>query len=208
MTRAVMMAPDAMMALMGSKQSLTLNTTLPPNAHRHSLRRRAGSKLNPTVFTSSLSVLASPAWRSAHPILDNLGAKLVHFLVDYHHDWFSSLDLDKSDGKHKQMDGYEVQDVLDRLETIPEAQGEVQIFNRLKIAHSEFHGAQNVYSAPFNSYTSKPRMVCIDLYCFVFVCIVCVLTCIRLYCLVSCNLMVAGLRLFHPTPPILWRKEI
>ena len=105
-----------------------------------------------------------PAWRLAHLILDNLGAKIVHYLVDYHHDWFSSLDLEKSDGRHKQLDSVEVQDVLFRLETIPEAQGEVQIFNRLQIAHSEFHGAQNVYSAPFNSYTSKPRMVCIDLY--------------------------------------------
>ena len=49
---------------------------------------------------------------SAHSILDNLGAKLVHFLVDYHHDWFASLDLEKSDGRHKQLDGVEVQDVL------------------------------------------------------------------------------------------------
>ena len=108
-----------------------------------------------------------PKWRSDHPILDNLGAKLVHFLVDYHHDWFSSLDLEKSDGKHKQLDLVDVQDVLYRLETIPEAHGEVQIFNNLQIAHSEFHGAQNVYSAPFNSNLSKPRMVCITLYCAV-----------------------------------------
>ena len=105
-----------------------------------------------------------PAWRSAHPILDNLGAKLVHFLVDYHHDWFSSLDLEKSDGKHKQLDGVEVQDVLDRLETIPEANGEVQIFKVLQIAHYKFHGAQNVYSAPFKSGENQPRMVCVDLY--------------------------------------------
>ena len=107
-----------------------------------------------------------PAWRSAHPILDNLGAKLVHFLVDYHHDWFSSLELEKSDGKHKQLDGVEVQDVLDRLETIPEAHGEVQIFKVLQIAHYKFHGAQNVYSAPFQSGGNQPRMVCIYLYCF------------------------------------------
>jgi hypothetical protein len=118
------------------------------------------------------TVTPKPAWRSAHPILDNLGAKLVHFLVDYHHDWFASLDLEKSDGKHKQLDSVEVQDVLSRLETIPKAQGDVQIFNKVQIAHLKFHGAQNVHSAPFNSYGSNPRTVCIDLYCCVFVCIV------------------------------------
>jgi hypothetical protein len=87
---------------------------------------------------------SKPAWRWAHLILDNLGAKLVHFLVDYHHDWFSSLEPEKSDGKHKQLDGVEVQDVLDRLETIAEEHGEVQIFKNLQIAHTKFNGAQNV----------------------------------------------------------------
>ena len=110
-----------------------------------------------------------PNWRSDHPILDNLGAKLVHFLVDYHHDWFSSLQLDKSDGKHKQLDIADVQEVLYRLETIPEANGEVQIFGKLEIAHSEFHGAQNIYSIPIKSRGPKPRMVCIDMYCIVLV---------------------------------------
>ena len=94
----------------------------------------------------------------------------------------------------------------------------MQIFNKVQIAHEKFNGAQNVYSAPFKSGGNQPRMVCVDLYCFVFVCMNFVLTCICLYCvvltciclygLISFNLMVAGLRLFHSAPPILSRKEI
>ena len=126
------------------------------------------------IDSCSGTATPKPAWRLAHPILDNLGAKLVHFLVDYHHDWFSSLDLEKSDGKHKQLDSVEVQDVLIRLETIPEAQGEVQVFNKVQIAHSKFHGDQIVYSAPFKTGANQPRMVCIYLYYIVFCMYCCV----------------------------------
>ena len=103
--------------------------------------------------------LARPQWRIEHPILDKLGAKLVHFLVDYHHDWFQSLELPASDGKHKQLGPEDVQDVLNRLETIQEVHGEVQVFSGVKIEHSQVNGAQIVHCSPFKSRHANPRMV-------------------------------------------------
>jgi len=108
--------------------------------------------------------LARPQWRSEHPILDNLGAKLVHFLVDYHHTWFQSLALPASDGKHKQLGPEDVQDVLNRLETIHEVHGEAQVFSGLKIEHSKMHGSQIVHCSPFKSTHANPRMVSLEMY--------------------------------------------
>jgi len=99
---------------------------------------------------------------------DELGPKIVHFLMDFHSDWVSSLHLPPSTGKHDQLVGAQIDSVLDRLETIPQVFGEVQLFTAVKISHSEFQGTQIVHSTPFKTGNDQPRMVCIDMYVYVF----------------------------------------
>ena len=93
-------------------------------------------------------------------ILDQLATKIVHFLVDFHHNWFPDLALPPSDGRHGQLVGSEIQKVLDCLESIPEVQAPVQVFSAVKLMHEDFIGAQIIHSAPFKSRHSAPRMVC------------------------------------------------
>ena len=68
-----------------------------------------------------------PQIRIDHPIMDELGPKIVHFLVDFYVDWFVSLQLPPSTGKHDQLNQAQINLVLDRLETIPSVVWEVQV---------------------------------------------------------------------------------
>ena len=100
-----------------------------------------------------------PAVRAEHPILDELGPKIVHFLVDYHADWFPSLGLPPSTGRHDQLDAAQIDSVLDRLEPVNQLLGEIQLFSGVKIGHSEYQGCQIVHSTPFKSSHQCQRMV-------------------------------------------------
>jgi len=141
-----------------------------------------------------------PQIRIDHPIMDELGPKIVHFLVDFYVDWFVSLQLPPSTGKHDQLNQAQINLVLDRLETIPSVVGEVQVFKAVKISHSEFKGSQIVHCAPFKKGKQAPRMVCIHMYSYVVVCIVYAFTCI-MYVLV-CIITYWYVRL-NPSPPTL-----
>jgi len=110
--------------------------------------------------------------------MDELGPKIVHFLVDFYVDWFVSLQLPPSTGKHDQLNQAQINLVLDRLETIPSVVGEVQVFTAVKISHSEFKGSQIVHCAPFKKGKQAPWMVCIHMYSYIVVCIVYAFTCI------------------------------
>jgi len=112
-----------------------------------------------------------PQIRVDHPIMDELGPKIVHFLVDFYVDWFVSLQLPPSTGKHDQLDQAQINLILDRLETIPTVIGEVQLFTAVKISHSEFKGSQIVHCTPFRKGKQEPRMVCSVMYLYVSVCI-------------------------------------
>ena len=125
--------------------------------------------------------LPIPWWRDDHPILKYLGAKIVHFIVDFHMDWIESLQLPPSNGRHNQLDTAHIQRVLDRLETIQEVHSEVQIYNAVKIGHSDFKGSQFVHCTPFKSRHSKTRMVRIRMYLYVFARILLVFACICMY---------------------------
>ena len=105
-----------------------------------------------------------PAPLVAHRILDELGAKIVHFLVDYHPDWFSSLGLPSSAGKHDHLNAAGIDSVLDRLEPVNQLLGELQLFTGVKIGLSEYQGCQIVHCAPFKSTHERPKMVCISIY--------------------------------------------
>ena len=125
--------------------------------------RRKGFQMHEIAWTEA-SPLPIPQWRLEHPILQSLGPKIVHFIVDFHMDWIGSLNLPASDGQHKQLDGRQVQSVLDRLETIVEVQSEVQIYAAVKIGHTEYNGAQIVHCTPFKSRHINPRMVNMTVY--------------------------------------------
>jgi hypothetical protein len=136
--------------------------------------RRKGFQMHELAWTEA-SPFPPPQWRLDHPILQFLGPKIVHFIVDFHMDWIGSLNLPASDGRHRQLDARQVQQVLDRLETIVEVQSEVQIYTGVKIGHEEYSGAQIVHCTPFKSRHINTRMVrvlvCIELYVSVYVCI-------------------------------------
>jgi hypothetical protein len=120
--------------------------------------RKFGLQLHDLVWTAG-SGLITPRILSQHAILDQLATKIVHFLVDFHSDWFPALALPPSDGRHGQLAGSEIQKVLDCLELIPEVEAAVQVFSAVKLNHEDFIGAQIVHSAPFKSGHSAPRMV-------------------------------------------------
>jgi hypothetical protein len=120
--------------------------------------RKFGLQLHDLVWTAG-SGLSMPRILTEHPILDQLATKIVHFLVDFHSDWFPALALPPSDGRHGQLVGTEIQSVLDCLEIVPEVQAAVQVFSAVKLKHGEFLGAQIVHSTPFKSRHSAPRMV-------------------------------------------------
>ena len=72
--------------------------------------------------------------------------KIVHFLMDYQVDWFSSLQLPPSTGKHNRA---QIDLVLDRLETITQVLGGAQLFTAVQISHAEFKGSQIIHCIPF-----------------------------------------------------------
>ena len=104
-----------------------------------------------------------PQARDVHPITDQLGPKIVHFLMDYHSDWFASLQLPPSTGKHDQLTSAQIDLVLDRFETIPQVFGEVQLFTAVKISHAQYKGSQIIHCTPFKTGHQKQRMVSIGL---------------------------------------------
>ena len=104
-----------------------------------------------------------PQARDVHPITDQLGPKIVHFLIDYHSDWFASLQLPSSTGKHDQLTSAQIDLVLDRFETIPQVFGEVQLFTAVKISHAQYKGSQIIHCTPFKTGHQKQRMVSIGL---------------------------------------------
>ena len=132
-----------------------------------------GSRLGTSVLRIDISVLKwkpgrgtpKSAPRVAHPILGELGPKIVHFLVDYHPDWLLSLGLPSSAGNHLNTAG--IDSVLDRLEPVNQLLGELQLFTGVKIGHSEYHGRQIVHCAPFKSTHERPRMMRISVYMYV-----------------------------------------
>lgn len=100
-----------------------------------------------------------PDVRVLYPILDQLGAKIAHFLVDFHPSWFPSLALPQSTGRHDQLDAAHLDSIIDRLQPIDHLLGEVQLFCRFKIGHKDFHGSQTIHCTPFPASQVKARMV-------------------------------------------------
>ena len=104
-----------------------------------------------------------PNIRVLYPILDQLGVKIAHFLVDFHSSWFPSLALPPSTGRHDQLLGAHLDSIIDRLEPIDHLLGEVQLFSGFKIGHKDFHGRQTIHCNPFTASQGKARMVRVTL---------------------------------------------
>ena len=102
---------------------------------------------------------SKPACRVAHPPLDFLSHKIVHFLVDFYPSWFPALNLPPSNGNHVQLGEHHFHAVLERLETIHEVQSEVRFYPAVKLGHAGYAGGQTVHSAPFIRGHTKPRTV-------------------------------------------------
>ena len=93
------------------------------------------------------------------PWIAYLSNKVVHYLVDYHHEWLVNLPLDipVTDGTHKQLGKEHFQAITPRFEHLPLVKKPFQVFSAVKLEHNRFIGGQTVHAAPFN--ISKPRMV-------------------------------------------------
>jgi hypothetical protein len=107
---------------------------------------------------------SKPACRAAHPSLDFLSNKIVHFLVDFYPSWFPALNLPPSNGNHNQLSEHHFHAVLDRLETIREARAEVRCYAAVKLGHEDYAGCQTIHSASCKSLhavqgRAKPRKV-------------------------------------------------
>ena len=94
-----------------------------------------------------------------HPVLKTLGHKIVHFVCDYHADWFPSIALPASDGSHSQLRPAHFQAVLGRLQSVPGTRNdrELSVFCGVKIGHKQFAGHQIVHCKPFKC-GKRPRM--------------------------------------------------
>ena len=102
---------------------------------------------------------SKPACRVAHPHLDFLSNKIVHFLVDFYPSWFPALNLPPSNGNHDQLSEQHFHSVLDRLDIIKEARSEVRYYPAAKLGHANYAGCQIIHSAPFLRGRVKPRKV-------------------------------------------------
>ena len=84
--------------------------------------------------------------------------KIAHFLNDFHRDWFPSMNLPLSDGKHKQLLDIHFNALYQRLQTLPGGRGEVGVYSSLYVGHTSFMGNQIVHCTPFASQHSLNRL--------------------------------------------------
>ena len=103
------------------------------------------------------SGLPEPKLVSLLPMIQFLAHKIVHFVVDYHPNWVSSLSLPPSDGSHRQLRQKHFQQALQRLQNMPETGTALQLFSAVNIYHKEWRGGQTVHAVPFKQ--PKPRKV-------------------------------------------------
>jgi hypothetical protein len=123
--------------------------------------------------------LPEPALFVMHPILHNLPNKLVHFLLDYHPDWVSRLQLPASDGRHRQLATADFHSALERLVDIPDVSCPLQLFSSVTIGHRDWRGKQCIHATPFEKETPTLVRCHICIYC----------DCICVYLLVSVYMM-------------------
>lgn len=127
------------------------------------------------------SGLPEPKLVSLLPMIQFLAHKIVHFVVDYHPNWVSSLSLPPSDGSHRQLRQKHFQPALQRLQNMPETGTALQLFSAVNIYHKEWRGGQTVHAVPFKQ--PKPRKVvhCQCMYVQISLCIVQVSVHISMY---------------------------
>jgi hypothetical protein len=126
-------------------------------SHRLGYRGNLGLSMEDLAWTAN-SGLSEPVMISFFPILSYLPQKIVHFIVDYHPDWISDLQLPASDGLHRQLRSEHFQQALQRLENMPDVDMPVQLFSSVDIGHRQWLGRQTVHAVPFKK--PKTRMVC------------------------------------------------
>ncbi len=126
-------------------------------SHRLGHRGNLGLSMENLAWTAA-SGLSEPVMLDLFPCLSYLPQMLVHFVVDYHPDWIAELHLPASDGKHRQLRTEHFQQVLQRLENMPDVDMPVQLFSAVDIQHRDWIGAQTVHADPFK--TPKTRVVC------------------------------------------------
>ena len=94
------------------------------------------------------------AYVEEHEVLQYLRKKIAHYLHDYRIHWFRSFGLPPSNGQHKQLTSSMIKMLMRRLQQREGHQGggrgsergEIQVFSRLDIGHSDYLGQQFVNS--------------------------------------------------------------
>ena len=105
-----------------------------------------------------------PHYVADHLVLRYLGHKIAHFLHDYHPEWFPSLRLLPSNGKHNQLTPFHVKKMLRRLQQRQDCfntrspRPEISVYSRLEIGHKGYAGRQFVYCKPFKRFHPDLRM--------------------------------------------------
>ncbi len=105
-----------------------------------------------------------PHYVADHLVLRFLGHKITHFLHDYHPQWFPSLGLPQSNGKHNQLTPFHVKKMLRRLQQRQDQfksrppRPEISVYSRLEIGHKGYAGRQFVYCKPFKKYHHDLRI--------------------------------------------------
>ena len=107
---------------------------------------------------TAASGLSEPLLHGLMPMLQYLPQKVVHFILDYHPAaWIAGLDLAPSDGSQRQLRSEHFAPVLERLATVPDVDGVLQLLSAVDIGHKEWMGSQTVHAVPFPK--TKTRMV-------------------------------------------------
>ena len=106
---------------------------------------------------TAASGLSEPLLHGLMPMLQYLPQKLVHFILDCHPGWLAGLGFAPSDGSHQQLRSEHFPPVLERLVTMPDVDGVLQLFSAVDIGHKEWMGSQTVHAVPFPK--TKTRMV-------------------------------------------------
>jgi hypothetical protein len=101
---------------------------------------RAFTKDDLSLAASSRKV---PRIFKGRPILRFLGAKIAHFLHDYHHEKIGHGVLAAPNGQHNQLSSQEISHFLHRIQHA-RAFGLLKIIKILKLGHKDFSGSQYV----------------------------------------------------------------
>ena len=90
-----------------------------------------------------------------------LPKKIAHFLNDYAHDEFPSLNLSVSNGQHQELRVHNVQSLLARLRPVLTESGpaEISVYGTFNLGSTGRDGTQNISCYPIDTFYGFHRQV-------------------------------------------------